>query len=145
MNSSIKNYTSIHDDFSKDREKIKEDILFFYSEQIPDILEALFTIAHFEKKITVLEPLFESPFHYRFIENYGLNLFIDGFIFSLYSKANMLNEFLKEDISSEVKKRLDTMTADASIRFEEDAVECFTLTAYKVFEFGVEAGKGYTM
>jgi hypothetical protein len=145
LNSSITNYTSIHDDFSENRERIKEDILFIYSEQIPDILEALYEVAHFEKKIQHLEPLFESPFHYRFIENYGLNLFIDGFLFSLYSKTNRLNEFLRENISSEVKERLDAMTDDASRRFEEDAVDCFTLTAYKIFEFGVESGKNYKM
>jgi hypothetical protein len=145
LNSSIKKHTLSNDDFFQNREKLKEDILSFYSEQIPDILEVLYETARFEKGIWNLEPLFESPFHYRFIEDYGLNLFIDGFLFSLYSKANMLNEFLKEDISSEVKGRLDGMTADATRKFEQNAVQCFTLTAYKIFEFGVEAGKEYTL
>ncbi|WP_409252184.1 hypothetical protein V1502_19130 [Bacillus sp. SCS-153A] len=143
MNSSVKKHNLLNDDFSQNREKIKEDILFFYSERIPDILEVLYELAHFEKQIKNLEPLFESPFHYRFIEDYGLNLFLDGFLFSLYSKTNTLDIYLKEDISKEVKERLDSMSFDASHQFEESAVECFTLTAYKIFEFGVNAGKDY--
>lgn len=143
MNSSIKKHSLLNDDFSQNREKLKEDILFFYSDRIPDILEVLYEVARFEKQIQDLQPLFDSPFHYRFIENHGLNLFVDGFLFSLYSKCNMLDEYLREDISKEVKERLDALTHQASRRFEKSAAECFTLTAYKIFEFGVLAGKDY--
>ncbi|WP_421381963.1 hypothetical protein ACOJQI_21510 [Bacillus salacetis] len=145
MTSSITKHPLTDDDFFQNREKLKEDILTFYSERIPDILKVLYETARFEMRIRNLEPLFDSPFHYRFIEDYGLNLFVDGFLFSLYSKANLLNEFLREDISSEVKERLDRMAADAARKFEENTVHCFTLTAYKIFEFGVEAGKEYTL
>ncbi|MGM0843602.1 MAG: hypothetical protein ACQEUT_01395 [Bacillota bacterium] len=145
MKSSIKKEPFSHDDLSKNREKIKEDVLFFYSELIPDILEVLYVTAQIEKKIPHIEPLFQSPFHYRFIENHGLNLFLDGFLFSLYSKANMLNDYLREEISQGVKARLDAMTEDAGSIFDEVTVECFTLTAYKIFEFGTDAGKKYSL
>ncbi|WP_113930650.1 hypothetical protein [Bacillus sp. P14.5] len=104
----------------------------------------LYETAYFEKEIRRLEPLFESPFHYRFIEFYGMNLFFDGFLFSLYSKANILDDYLREDLSEGVKARLDAMTEDAGKLFNEEEVECFTLTAYKIFEFGTIAGKDYS-
>ncbi|MGD6969119.1 hypothetical protein ACQCVP_22110 [Rossellomorea vietnamensis] len=143
MKSSTKNQP-LSDHLSKNREKLKEDVLLFYSESIPDILEALYDTAYFEKEIRRLEPLFESPFHYRFIEFHGMNLFFEGFLFSLYSKANLLDDYLREDLSEGVKTRLDAMTEDAGRLFNEAEVECFTLTAYKIFEFGTIAGKDYS-
>jgi hypothetical protein len=134
-----------NEEITEKRDRIKEDICIFYMERIPDILEALYEEAYFEKGLKNLEPLFESSFHYKFIELYGLNLFVDGFMFSLYAQANLLSDFLKKDISIEVKERLDAMTEDACRYFGEPEVECFILTAYKIFEFGIEAGKGYTL
>jgi hypothetical protein len=62
LKSSLKKFTLHNDDFSQNREKLKEDILFFYSKKIPVILEVLYETARFEKGIWDLEPLFESPF-----------------------------------------------------------------------------------
>ncbi|WP_456273159.1 hypothetical protein [Bacillus sp. AK031] len=145
MKSTTKKQTLLNEELMEKRDRIKEDICMFYMERIPDTLEILYEEAHFEKKLQNLEPLFESPFHYKFIEHYGLNLFVDGFMFSLYKQANLLNDFMKENISLEVKERLDAMAQDARRDFNEQEVECFTLTAYKIFEFGIEAGKGYTL
>jgi hypothetical protein len=133
------------EELKEKRDRIKEDICILYMERIPDILEVLYEQAYFDKKLQNLKPLFESSFHYKFIELYGLNQFVDGFMFSLYTQANLLNDFLKKDFSKEVKERLDEMTVDAGRYFNEPEVECFTLTAFKIFEFGIQTGKGYTL
>jgi hypothetical protein len=143
MNNSafIVDETMLPQDLQEKLKILKTEIAAYYSETIPLIFDTLLEVAEGEMELMNTDSILESSFLQRFMDVHNLYLFADGFTFSMQQEAGMMTKPLKNAFSKRVKERLNELKNEALQFLNIEETECFTLTAYKTFEYGMETGK----
>jgi hypothetical protein len=120
---------------------LQQYILQSYENITHHLFESIHDIAKNDLQLTTIHYLFKGPFFMKMMENYGLQLFTKGFSYGIQQAANMLDSTYKEEIALLVESLLADISSESQKYFSQAETKCFTVTGYKAFELGVEAGR----
>jgi hypothetical protein len=120
---------------------LQQYILQSYENITHQLFKSIHDVAKDHLQLHNINYLFKGPFFMKMMENYGLQLFTKGFSYGVQQAANMLDSAYKEEIALLVEDLLDDIASESQEYFSQVETKCFTVTGYKAFELGVEAGR----